>query len=90
MKRLGVVLFILIIIYFIFIIRQDIIDNLDLKKERERVAAELLEQKKVSKNLQERLKALNTNSYIEELARTKLGMIKKDETAYKVIDRGVK
>jgi cell division protein FtsB len=90
MKRFGFILFILIIIYFIFLIRQDIIDNLDLGRERERVAVELTRQRMQSKKLKERLRALGSNQYIEELARTRLGMIKKGETPYKVIDQGVK
>lgn len=90
MRRFGFILFILIIIYFIFLIRQDIIDNLDLGRERERVAVELTRQRMQSKKLKGRLRALNSNQYIEELARTRLGMIKKGETPYKVIDQGVK
>jgi len=90
MRRFGFVLFILIIVYFIFLIRQDIIDNLDLGRERERAAVELVRQRKLSKELKERSRALSSDQYIEALARTRLGMIKKGETPYKVIDQGVK
>jgi cell division protein FtsB len=90
MKKLGIILFILAIIYFIFLIRQDIMDNLGLKREIVGISKELREQKKLANDLNHKLKALNTNSYIEELARTKLGMIKKGETPYKVIEQGVK
>lgn len=90
MKKIGFILFILIIIYFIFLIRQDIIGNLDLKQQARSITVELKREKIRAKNLQDKLKALNRNSYIESLARTRLGMIKKGETPYKVIEQGVK
>ena len=85
MKQLGYILFFLAIIYFIFLIRQDIIDNLELKREITRVSASLEQQGQLAEKLRTRLAELKTNKHIEELARTRLGLIKKDETAYKVI-----
>lgn len=90
MKKIGFILFILIIIYFIFLIRQDIIGNLDLKQQARSITVELKREKIRAKNLQDKLKALNRNSYIESLARTRLGMIKKGETPYKVIEQEVR
>ena len=90
MKKFGFILFVLIIIYFIFLIRQDIIDNLDLKQQAENITIELKREKIKAKNLQDKLKALSRDSYIESLARIRLGMIKKGETPYKVIEQGVK
>lgn len=87
MKRLGLVLFILLVIYFIFLIRQDIIDNLELRKEEQRVSKKIGEEEKLSLELKDRLKRLKGEDLIEELARTRLGLIKKGETAYKVITR---
>ncbi len=87
MKRLGLLLFVLIILYFIFLIRQDIIDNLELKREEQRVVANIRKEEKLSKELQSKLNALKSFGYIEKLARTKLGLIKKDEVAYKVINK---
>ena len=87
MKKLGFILFISIIFYFIFLIRQDIIDNLELKREEQRVIIKLKQENRVSKELQNRLKNLQRNNYLEELARTRLGMIIKGETAYKIIYR---
>lgn len=86
MKKIGFILFILIIIYFIFLIRQDIIGNLDLKQQARSITVELKREKIRAKNLQDKLKALSRNGYIESLARTRLGMIKKGETPYKVIE----
>jgi cell division protein FtsB len=87
MKKLGLILFVLIIVYFIFLIRQDIIDNLELKREEQRVAVNIQKEEKLSKELQNKLKALKSSGYIERLARTRLGLIKKGEAAYKVINK---
>lgn len=85
MKRLGFILFILVVLYFIFLIRQDIINNVELKRDAARLTASNISEQKLTEEMQQKLKALRTNSYIEQLARTRLGLIKKGETAYKVI-----
>jgi cell division protein FtsB len=85
MKRIGWILFLALIVYFIFLIRQDIIDYRQLKKEKENVLKRVAEEKEMVKNLQVRLEKLEKGELVEELARTRLGMIKKGETAYKVI-----
>ena len=78
-------MFILIIIYFIFLIRQDIIDNLELKRERGELKQGVAGEEERGARLRTRIKELNKENCIEELARTKLGLVKKGETAYKVI-----
>lgn len=84
-KRVGWGLFFVLFVYFIFLIRQDIIDNIALKKE-EREIAKKIEQEEASlarlKDLSSRIKE---GDLVEEIARTRLGLIKKGETAYKVI-----
>ena len=87
MKKIGLILFGLIVFYFIFLIRQDIIDNLELKREERLVTQKLEEERRASEEMQARLKKLDRNRYIEELARTRLGMVIKGETAYKVMYR---
>ena len=87
MKRFGFIIFVLIIIYFIFLIRQDIIDNLDLSRERQTVAKSIKQEEILAKELGLRMKNLKRDDYLERLARTRLGLIKRDETAYKVIGR---
>lgn len=84
-KRLGWVIFCLMVIYFIFMIRQDIISNLELKKEAERAAAGVVREEQKIKEYQGRLKGMQQSDYVELLARGRLGLIKKGETAYKVI-----
>ena len=85
MKRIGWVIFALLVIYFIFLIRQDIIDNLALGKEVQALAKKVEIEEKSETELKQRLARLNGDQLIEELARTRLGMVKKGETAYKVI-----
>jgi len=85
MKRLGWIGFILLLIYFIFTIRQDIIVNLESRKEQQRLMAKLQQEEQNAVKLADRLKRLNSNELIEELARTKLELIKKGEIAYKVV-----
>ena len=85
MKRLGWILFFLLITYFLFLIRQDIIDYLDLKRDAERASSALNGEEKNVAGLKARLNRLKSDDLIEELARTRLGLIKKGETAYKVV-----
>lgn len=85
MKRLGWALFVLIIIYFIFFIRQDIIDNLELKRDVLKAAKSLAREEELAEKLKQGLKLAEDKNYIEQLARTKLGLVKSGETAYKVI-----
>lgn len=85
MKRIGWILFFAAVVYFIFLIRQDIIDNLELKKEKEETSRGFSQGEKTAVELKDRLGRLKSDDVIEELARTKLGLIKKGETAYKVI-----
>jgi cell division protein FtsB len=85
MKRFGWLLFALMVIYFIFLIRQDIIDNLDLQKDRAAVIKSLESEKSLTLGLNDRLSRLKSDDMIEEIARTKLGLVKKGETAYKVV-----
>ena len=85
MKKLGWIFFFLLVAYFIFLIRQDIIDYLDLKNENERFSRTLGREEKTLAGLKDRQRRLKSDDLIEELARTRLGLIKKGETAYKVI-----
>ena len=87
MKQLGWLLFILFILYFIFLIRQDIIDNRELKREQARIMRSIEQEEELANRLAERNRALGQPGLVEELARQKLGLIKKGETPYKVISK---
>lgn len=87
MKKLGLALFILFIVYFIFLIRQDIMDNLDLKYEMTRLKEVIQQGNAKTSELKTDLQKLETDDYVEELARARLGLVKKGEVAYKVVVR---
>ncbi|MCU0641153.1 MAG: septum formation initiator family protein [Candidatus Margulisbacteria bacterium] len=85
MKRLGWLAFAFFLAYFIFLIRQDIIDYAELRGQREKLSREAGRQAVSTRQLQRRLGKLQEAELIEELARTRLGLVRRDETAYKVI-----
>ena len=85
MKQLGWLLFILFILYFIFLIRQDIMDNQELKREQAQLTLSIQQEEELANKLAERNRALGQPGLVEELARQRLGLIKKGETPYKVI-----
>ncbi|MFA5034403.1 MAG: septum formation initiator family protein [Candidatus Margulisiibacteriota bacterium] len=85
MKRVGLTIAVLAIIYFIFLIRQDIINYRDLTHEQGVAGRRVALEENRSLELRERLARLKGNDLVEEIARTKLGLIKKGETAYKVV-----
>jgi len=87
MKRFSIAVFAALVCYFIFLIRQDIIDNVSLKRETVAAAKTIAEQKELSVKLSDRLQDLRGSRYLEELARTRLGFIRQGETAYKVFRR---
>ncbi len=85
MRSAGWLLFIVMVLYFLFLIRQDIIDNQELKKEIGGAVKVVESEKKAVLGTNDRLARLKTDDMMEELARTRLGLIKKGETAYKVV-----
>ena len=85
MKRLGWLIFALLVLYFIFLIRQDIIDYFDLKREENHILKNLKKEEIINQRLQKGLQKAQSDKQFENLARTRLLMIMKGETAYKVI-----
>ena len=85
--KFGWALFFLLVVYFIFLIRQDIIDYLSLKKERDAASQNFSRGNEKIAGLKNRLARIKGDDLVEEIARTRLGLIKKGEIAYKVISR---
>jgi cell division protein FtsB len=85
MKSAGWLMFIAAVVYFIFLIRQDIIDNRELKKEIALAGRAVEEERTAALRTNDRLARLKSDDMIEEAARTQLGLVKKGETAYKVV-----
>ena len=84
-STLGIIAFVVFLVYFIFLIRKDIIDNRGLNKECQKLSQKLEEEGGRGDRLRSRLKRIKNGDLVEELARTRLEMIKKGEVAYKVI-----
>ncbi|MFH1386846.1 MAG: septum formation initiator family protein [bacterium] len=82
-KKIGWGLFFVLVIYFIFLIRQDIIGQQGLRKDKAEAVRVLVIAEEKAREMNDRLARIKSNDLIEEIARTRLGMIKKGETAYK-------
>jgi cell division protein FtsB len=73
------------VMYFMFIIRSDLVQNARLKDEKKELQNNLaLEENKMT-YLNDKMARLKSSSYIELIAREKLELIGKGEKAYKVI-----
>ena len=81
----GSVLLLVVVLYFIVLIRTDWKVLLELHSQRTKLKHEIVRGKEEKAGLKKEISLLDTNSYIELLAREKLGLIKRGETAYKVV-----
>ncbi len=77
-------LLLLIILYFVFQIREDMLRYYGLLADNKNLNASILELKTSNEDLKHTILALGNNDQIEALARERLNFIKKGETAYKV------
>ena len=85
MKKIGWIAFLLVVVYFLFVIRQDIIYNLQLQRDLRTASEKIGEEEKTAVDLKSRARRMGDGTLIEELARTRLGLVKRGEIAYKVI-----
>jgi cell division protein FtsB len=69
---------------FALAIRNDLVQNSDLNNEKEAMKKSLREETSRQAVLRNKLKIMNKNSYIELVAREKLGLIQRGEDPYKV------
>lgn len=86
MKRLALLVFVGFLLYFLFSIRQVIIDQQLLLREEKETKQKLSSQQVYLAALKMRISGIKNEDRIEELARTRLGLIKKGEVAFKVIN----
>ena len=77
-------LLIFIILYFIFQIREDVLRYYGLVSESRKLNLSIAEIKKSNLETKNRISALGRDRAIEKLARERLNLIVKGETAYKV------
>lgn len=81
--RLRNILFILFAFYIVYTIGAQQIKLWDLAKQESELKVRLDECKSEKKDLEEKVRLLHTDSYIEKLARDELGLVKSDEIIYK-------
>ena len=79
-----VLLFIFIIFYFVFQIREDVLRYYNLVSENKKFEKSLMEISKNNQGLNKDIARLSGDDLIEALARERLNLIKKGETAFKI------
>ena len=84
-ERLWYIVFVLALVYFVVLIRNDLVRNSRLSEEKITISKNLDIERSKYGALKNRLRMLNKNSYIEMLAREKLGVVERGEDPYKVI-----
>jgi cell division protein FtsB len=84
-ERFWSIVLLMAVLYFVFLIRADLISNSHLKDEKAAIAKNLDAEKARQAALKRELRMLNSNSHIEMLAREGLGVVRQGEKAYKVI-----
>ena len=84
-ERLWYIVFILALAYFVVLIRNDLVRNTRLSGEKIAISKNLDIERSKYAALKNRSRMLNENSYIEMLAREKLGVVQRGEDPYKVI-----
>jgi cell division protein FtsB len=78
------VLLLFLVLYFVFQIREDVLRYYRLVADRQKMEKSINEILVNNQDLKKRISALNDSALIESLARERLNLIKKGETAYKV------
>lgn len=82
----GTVVVLLAILYFAVLLRADWVKSFELRAEREKLLGEINFLTKRATALKKEISLLDTPAHIELLAREKLGLIKRNETPYKVVE----
>ncbi|MFA4858725.1 MAG: septum formation initiator family protein [Candidatus Margulisiibacteriota bacterium] len=80
----GVIVTLLLFFYFVFLIRSDLVQYFGLVGERKYLEDKLVEAELQNRRYLKELARLDQDSYIEEQARLRLGLIRKDEVGYMV------
>lgn len=74
----------LILAYFLYLIREDIIQYKNLEAEKDRLNSEIVLLEKENRDLELLISKANSNWVIEKMARERLNLVKKGEIAYKI------
>ena len=81
---MNIIIFVLFI-YFIVLIRNDIIAYSSLMDQKQRLIFSLKQEETLKVNLESQMSLLEREDYIEGVARRELGLVKSGEKAYKII-----
>ncbi|SHM21658.1 cell division protein FtsL [Caldanaerovirga acetigignens] len=85
--KIGRVLFLIFLIYFIYTFAVQQFKINDLRRQEVELSSEITRLSAEREKLKKEIELLNTESYIEELARDQLGLVKPGEILYKVSPR---
>jgi cell division protein FtsB len=80
----GMLLTLFIFFYLLFLIRSDLVKYFELVNEKKILKENIVNERARQQACLKMLSRLETTSYLEELARVKLGFIKEGEAGYKV------
>lgn len=82
--NIWTLLFVFLVVYFLFQIRDDLLRRQELVLGREKLVSRLAEEVKKQATYRQALADLKSDRKLEELARERLNLIKKGEIAFKV------
>ncbi|MCX5726418.1 MAG: septum formation initiator family protein [Candidatus Saganbacteria bacterium] len=83
--RPGIIIFFIVLFYLLYLILIGAGENLKLKEEKVHLLKSLSWEREINRKLKVESLQLQTDSFVEGIAREKLGLIKPGEVAYKVI-----
>lgn len=81
---LGLIFIALLMVYFLHLIRGDIMQNRDLLSEKSLLSAKIKQVEEESRAYALEIKSAGTQNTIERLARERLNFTKKGEIAFKI------
>lgn len=85
--NIWALLFVFLITYLVFQIREDLLRFNGLTSEKDKLLRGISEEGDKKQKLLNQAKKLDQDGYLEGLARERLNLIKRGETAYKICQR---
>jgi len=86
-KKIFIYVLGFVIIYLTYINVKVLYFNIKYSFEINKIKKELVKEKTLQDDLRDKIKDTKKESYIEEKARTVLGLVKKGEVAYQIINK---
>ena len=85
-NSITIIITFLFVVYLTIIVAQGLLQNRSVLKRYESLKGEIAQEEALNRQLKLRIKELNTDAFIELLARKKLGLVKPGEIAYKIVE----